>query len=711
MGPVSSMDESHGTIPPVMNKDDAKIRIEKLRAAIDEYRYAYHVLDRTTISDAALDSLKHELYKLEQEFPDLITQDSPTQRVGGTPLDKFDKVTHARPMLSMEDVFTLPEFGEWLDRIKRLSVSSSLNHSATPSLFLMPKIDGLAVSIIYVDGLLSSAATRGDGKVGEDVTTNVRTIESVPLRIIRPVIASSSERSNPERDERLLRLESLAMTGVVEVRGEIYIATADFKKLNDQQSAKGEPLFANPRNAAAGSVRQLDPKITASRHLSFVAWDLVTDLGQTNQAEEWEILRELGFKPTPDSVVVSTVEEVQSHWKSLQTKRDGLGFWVDGMVVRVNDNATFDGLGVVGKTPRGLVAWKFPAEEVTSVVKDIQWFVGRTGAITPVAVLEPTQLGGTTVQHASLHNFDEIERLDVRVGDTVVLYKAGDIIPKVKEVVVRLRFDGSKAAKPPTVCPVCGSAVERKEGEVAIVCSNRQCSAQNQEAVLHAARAFAIDGIGPATIASLMDAGIIQLPPDLFRLIPDDFNGLEGFGEVSANKLVDEIRARKEILLAKFIVALGIRNVGEETARDLAKRFGTVDALMSATLADLVAVPQVGAIVAQSVVDYFAESHHREIVASYVANGIRIVSPVVVDTSNLPLAGKSFVLTGGLEAMSREEAKEKIRALGGDLSESVSKKTSFVIVGTDPGSKYAKAQALGIPILSETDFIAMLASL
>ncbi len=671
------MGARHGTIPRVMNKNDAKNRIEKLRAAIDEYRYAYHVLDRTTISDAALDSLKHELYKLEQEFPDLITQDSPTQRVGGTPLDKFDKVTHARPMLSMEDVFTLPEFGEWLDRIKRLSSAESF--------FLMPKIDGLAVSIIYVDGLLSSAATRGDGKVGEDVTLNVRTIESVPLR--------------------------LKETRSVEVRGEIYIATKDFKKLNDQQSANGEALFANPRNAAAGSVRQLDPKITASRHLSFVAWDLVTDLGQTTQAEEWEILRELGFKPTPDSVVVSTVEEVQSHWKSLQTKRDGLGFWVDGMVVRVNDNATFDGLGVVGKTPRGLVAWKFPAEEVTSVVKDIQWFVGRTGAITPVAVLEPTQLGGTTVQHASLHNFDEIERLDVRVGDTVVLYKAGDIIPKVKEVVVRLRFDGSKAAKPPTACPVCGSAVERKEGEVAIVCSNRQCSAQNQEAVLHAARAFAIDGIGPATIATLMDAGIIQLPPDLFRLIPDDFNGLEGFGEVSANKLVDEIRARKEILLAKFIVALGIRNVGEETARDLAKRFGTVDALMSATLADLVAVPQVGAIVAQSVVDYFAESHHREIVASYVANGIRIVSPVVVDTSNLPLAGKSFVLTGGLEAMSREEAKEKIRALGGDLSESVSKKTSFVIVGTDPGSKYAKAQALGIPILSETDFIAMLASL
>ena len=470
-------------------------------------------------------------------------------------------------------------------------------------------------------------------------------------------------------------------------------------------------MFANPRNAAAGSVRQLDPKITASRHLSFVAWDLVTDLGQTTQAEEWEILRELGFKPTPDSIVVTTVDEIQAHWKTLQKKRDGLGFWVDGMVVRVNDNATFDDLGVIGKTPRGLVAWKFPAEEVTSIVKDIQWFVGRTGAITPVAVLEPTQLGGTTVQHASLHNFDEIERLDVRVGDTVVLYKAGDIIPKVKGVVGGMRVEGSKAAEMPAACPVCGSSVERKEGEVAIVCSNRQCSAQNQEAVLHAARAFAIDGIGPATIATLMDAGIIQLPPDLFRLIPDDFNGLEGFGEVSANKLVDEIRARKEIPLAKFVVALGIRNVGEETARDLARRFRTIDALMAATLVDLTAVPQVGAIVAQSVVDFFAEQHHRDIVASYVANGIQIVAPAVVDTSKLPLTGKSFVLTGGLDTMSRDEAKEKIRALGGDLSESVSKKTAFVIVGTDPGSKFEKAKGLGVPILSETEFIAMLASL
>ncbi len=661
-----------------MNKEDAKIRIAKLRASIDEYRHAYHVLDQATISDAALDSLKHELYKLEQEFPDLITPDSPTQRVGGTPLDKFEKVTHEKPMLSMEDVFTLSEFGEWFDRIHKLSNATTF--------FLMPKIDGLAVSIVYVDGLLSSAATRGDGKIGEDVTTNVRTIESVPLRL------------------------GVGKGGTVEVRGEIYIATDDFKKLNDAQAAKDEPLFANPRNAAAGSVRQLDPKVTASRHLSFVAWDLVTDLGQTTQAEEWEILRNLGFKPTPDSIVVSTVEEIQAHWKSLQMKRDGLGFWVDGMVVRVNDNAAYDGLGVVGKTPRGLVAWKFPAEEVTSVVRDIQWFVGRTGAITPVAVLEPTQLGGTTVQHASLHNFDEIQRLDVRVGDTVVLYKAGDIIPKVKGVVVGLRANGAKEANVPKECPVCGSPVERKEGEVAIVCSNRQCSAQNQEAVLHAARAFAIDGIGPATIATLMDAGIIQLPPDLFKLIPDDFVGLEGFGEVSANKLVDEIQARKEIPLAKFIVALGIRNVGEETARDLAKRFRTIDALMAATLDDLTAVPQVGAIVAQSVVDFFADEHHRDIVAAYVANGIQIVVPQLT-THNQPLTNRSFVLTGGLDTMSREEAKEKIRALGGDLSESVSKKTAYVIVGTDPGSKFEKAKSLGVPILSENEFIAMLASL
>ncbi|OGL99971.1 hypothetical protein A2501_04465 [Candidatus Uhrbacteria bacterium RIFOXYC12_FULL_57_11] len=666
-----------------MTKVEAQKRIAKLRESIDRYRYEYHVLDHQTISDSALDSLKHELFKLEQAFPDLITPDSPTQRVGGKALAAFKKVTHARPMLSMEDVFTSKEFGEWFDRVKKLSGQEKI------SLWLMPKIDGLAVSVVYENGLLVSAATRGDGKVGEDVTMNVRTIDAVPLRL------TATHSSAP-----------MGHAARVEIRGEIYISSKDFAKLNKEQEERGEATFANPRNAAAGSVRQLDPTVTALRRLSFVAWDLVTDLGQTSQSEEWELLREIGFCPTPESVSVDSVSDVERHWAHLQKKRDHLGFWVDGMVVRVDDNDAFERLGVIGKTPRGLVAWKFPAEEVTTVVSDIQWFVGRTGALTPVALVEPTSVGGTTVQHASLHNLDEIRRLDVRVGDTVVLYKAGDIIPKVKEVVLGLRASGAAMAKAPEACPVCGSPVERREGEVAVYCANKKCAAQNQEAVLHAARAFEIDGIGPSTIAALMEAGIIQLPPDLFGLVPDDLKTLDGFADRSANKLVIEIQSKKRIPLDRFITGLGIRNVGEETARDVAETFGTIDGIMDATVENLTRVENVGSVVAQSIVDFFWEEHNRNLVASYAKHGV-VVEPAHKRVTG-QLAGKSFVLTGTLESLSRDEAKEAIRALGGDPSESVSKKTHYVVVGSDPGSKAEKARKLGVSILSESEFLTMI---
>ncbi len=683
----SSSDKQCDTIARDMTKAEAAKRVEKLRESIDQYRYEYHVLDTVSISDSALDSLKHELYKLEQEFPDLVTPDSPTQRVGGKALEKFQKVTHVHPMLSMEDVFTLEEFREWFDRVHKLSLTPSL------SFFLMPKIDGLAVSLVYEDGVLVSAATRGDGKIGEDITANVRTIESIPLRLM----GGKDELPGP-----------INFLGIVEVRGEIYIGTDDFDRLNEEQEKRGEALFANPRNAAAGSVRQLDPTVTASRRLSFVAWDLVTDLGQTSQSEEWELLKDLGFRATPHSIVMETVEQAEAHWQTLQRKRAELGFWVDGMVVRVNDNEAYERLGVVGKTPRGLVAWKFPAEEVTTVVKDIQWFVGRTGALTPVAVVNPTFVGGTTVQHASLHNLDEIRRLDVRVGDTVILYKAGDIIPKVKEALKALRPAGAEEVRAPTVCPACGAGVEQREGEVAVYCANRRCAAQNQEAVLHAARAFEIDGIGPATIAALMEAGIVQVPSDLFVVVADDLKGLEGFGDVSANKLVAEIASKKTIPLARFLTGLGIRNVGEETARDLAEAFGSIERIMDATMDDLVRVEQIGEVVARSIVEFFQEAHNRELVAAYKRNGITITTPRLRDTMTLPLHGKSFVLTGTLDSLSREEAKEKIRALGGDTVESVSKKTGYVVVGSEPGSKFDKAKKLGVPTLSEAEFLAML---
>lgn len=663
-----------------MTKPEAKKRIEQLRKTIDAYRYEYHVFDKASISDSALDALKHELYVLEQAHPSLITADSPTQRVGGKALATFKKVAHRTPMLSMEDVFTSDEFSAWHRRIAKLSGQDAFD------VFCMPKVDGLAVSLVYEDGLLLSGSTRGDGKIGEDVTHNLRTIESIPLRL------------HASKDEVIPKM--------VEVRGEIYFPVKEFDRFNAQQAKEGKQTFSNPRNAAAGSIRQLDPKIAAERPLHFLAWDLTTDIGQETQSEEWKRLVAFGFRTTPESTVARSLKEIESHWQRLQKRRETLGFWIDGMVVRVNDNSVYDRLGVVGKTPRGLVAWKFPAEEVTAVLKEIQWSVGRTGALTPVALIEPTWVGGTTVTHASLHNIDEIERLDVRVGDTVILFKAGEIIPKIKEVVKSLRPSHAARILPPKTCPVCGSPAVRREGEVAIVCANPRCFAQDREAMLHAARAFEIDGLGPQTIAALHENGFIRRPSDLFALTPADLLQLEGFAEVSSEKIVKEIQSKKTISLERFIAGLGIPNVGEETAIDLARHFGSLDAFLNATIDTLMLVPNIGPIVAESVVAFFREQHNRTLVEAYIKHGVKIHNPP--KQTHHPLAGKTFVLTGTLETLSRDDGKERIRALGGDVSSSVSKKTSYVVAGSEPGSKYDKAKDLGVPILSEKAFLDMI---
>ncbi|MCR4313892.1 MAG: NAD-dependent DNA ligase LigA [Candidatus Uhrbacteria bacterium] len=698
-----------------MMKSEAKQRMTKLKEVIAEHRYAYHVLDKATISDAALDSLKHELYKLEQEYPDLITPDSPTQRVGGKPLPKFEKITHKRPMLSMEDVFTREEFEAWVARMVKLFTSTTSSTSspaialatrpvhrsfseggspgegwsatAGSNFFCMPKLDGLAVSLVYVDGLLATAATRGDGKIGENVTQNVKTIESVPLSL---------------RATKGRKIPSL-----VEVRGEVYVPVKAFEKLNRQMEKEGKPVYANPRNTAAGSVRQLDSSMTASRGLAFVAWDLDGDFGQETMEEEWGILEELGFRPAPESTRHETLKSIEQHWKTLQDRREKLGYWVDGMVVRVNNNRLFEKLGVVGKTPRGLVAWKFPAEEATTKVKEIEWTVGRTGALTPVALVEPTWVGGTTVQHASLHNLDEIDRLDVRVGDTVILYKAGDIIPKIKEVLVKLRPTGTHKTKAPTTCPVCGSGVARLEDEVAIYCTNSTCFVQDREAILHAARAFEIEGLGPQTITTLLENGIITNPADLFILKPDDVRGLDGFADISANKLIEQIHVRKTISLPNFILALGIRNVGEQTAIDIANHFGTLENIMKANLEDLMVVEGIGDVVARSVREYFDEERHRKLVKEYVKNGIVIQTQKTSQTKT-QATGKTFVVTGTLESLSRDDAKEAIRRTGGKVTGSVSQKTDFVVVGENPGSKFDEAKKLGVSTLSEKEFLAML---
>ena len=650
------------------------MRIAKLREAINEYRYQYHVLDSLEISEAALDALKHELKMLEDEHPDLITSDSPTQRVAGAALDKFSKITHKSPMLSIEDVFSFDELREWENRIKKIGGHDTVDYYA------MVKVDGLAMSLVYEDGVLISAATRGDGAIGEDVTHNIRTIETVPLKLRG------------------------SHSGRIEIRGEVYMPKSGFDALNRSQKEKGLEEFANPRNVSAGSIRQLDPAIAASRPLAFFAWRLQEGIDVLNQADGIDALLKLGFV-TPPGKHCKTLDEIRAFFDQIAHDREKLDFWIDGVVVRVNDNRTFGRLGVVGKTPRGIAAWKFPSEESTTKVLSVDWFVGRTGALTPVATVEATFIAGTTVTHATLHNADEIERLGLKIGDTVILTKAGDIIPKITKVLDQLRTGKETIIHLPTHCPMCGADVIRRPGEVARVCSNPQCFAQEREHLLHAARAFAIDGLGDKVIEKLFNAQIIRIPPDLFALTIDDLKDIEGFGDISANKLIDEIARRKTIDLDQFIVALGIRHVGEETAFALSLAFGSIDALAAASISNLTDVPDVGETVAQSIVDFFQTDYGKEIIEAYRNVGVVIARAKAVKRV---LDGKTFVLTGTMEALGRDEAKEKIRLLGGAVSGSVSKKTTYVVAGVAAGSKLADAQKLGVPVLSEAEFLRMI---
>lgn len=688
-----------------MTKNEAAARIAKLRLLIDKHRYQYHVLDVQEISDAELDSYKHELYKLEQEHPDLITTDSPTQRVGGIALAKFDKVRHAEPMLSMEDVFSPDEFDEWYVRVGKLL------GKPTYDVFCMVKVDGLANSLTYEDGMLKTAATRGDGLVGEDVTMNVRTIDAVPLALRKPEeaqIAAFLKKHKGACDEKKIRAALEGRMKRIEVRGEVYMTEKAFAAINKEQAANGEEPFANPRNAAAGAVRQLDPKIAASRRLSYFAWKLVTDVGQTRHSQEWDLLPLLGFTVNAQSGLMTSKDGVHAFWKAMQEKRAKLGYWIDGSVVRVDDNAGFARLGTVGKTPRGMVAWKFPAEEVTTVVESVRWQVGRTGALTPVAEMRPIWLGGTTVQNASLHNLDEIERLDLRIGDTVVLYKAGDIIPKVKKVVVELRPRGAKAPLTPRKCPVCNEVVTRREGEVALVCENRACPAKQVEfmANLVSKRAFDIDGLGYKMVEQLMANGLIAKPGDIYRLSKEDLIDLERFGEKSAENLIASIATRKRVPLSRFIIGMGITHVGDETAVDLAERFGTLEKFRKASKEELVAIDGVGEIVAEAVASWLADSRHQRMVDDMLDARLKVER--AEKPTDQPWKGTSFVFTGELEAMSRDDAKDKARALGADVPESVSKKTSYVVAGPGAGSKLDKAKKLGVRVLNEAEFLAML---
>lgn len=677
-----------GRTARTMTKSDAATRAEKLRRLIHRYSYEYHVLDAPTVPDAVWDSLKRELAELEGQFPELVTPDSPTQRVSGTPLEKFEKVQHAVPMLSLNDAFTVEEVRAWEERMRKL-----LRTAAPLDYFAEVKMDGLAMSLVYKGGALAGGATRGDGKVGEDVTQNLKTIESIPLVL---------------QIDRLPRRLRAAARGRVEIRGEVYMPRAAFEALNRAQQKAGAQVFANPRNAAAGSIRQLDPRITAGRKLDFFAYDLLGDLGQRTHEEHHELARTLGAKTNPYSKRCHGLEAVVRFHAAIAKLRPTLPYQIDGIVVNLNDDGFFAKLGVVGKAPRAALAFKFPAEQATTRVRDIRIQVGRTGALTPVAVLKPVGVAGTVVSRATLHNADEIERLGVRIGDTVVVQKAGDIIPDVVRVMTDLRTGKERPFHMPVRCPVCDHAVGRKKGEVIHYCNNERCPARHHESLYHfvSKRALDIEGLGPKIIDQLVGEGIVKEQADLFRLVPDDLESLDLFAEKKAANIVAAIAARRKVSLPRFLYALGIRHVGEETAIGLAARFGTLDRVMRARKNEIEAVEDIGGVVAESIVAFFSRAENRRTIRNLRAAGVDIVREQ--RTTSMKLAGKIFVVTGTLASMTRDEAHSRIRKAGGSVASSVSKNTSYVVAGSDPGSKRAKAEQLGVPVLDERRFLAML---
>ncbi len=667
-----------------MNKEEAKKRIEKLRKEIDHHRYLYHVLDKSEISDAAHDSLKHELDQLEQQYPDLITPDSPTQRVGGEPLKEFVKVKHETPMLSLNDAFSEAEIKSWEERIKKL-----LSSGEKLDYYSEIKMDGLAIALIYKDGVLDKGVTRGNGRIGEDVTHNVKTIEAIPLRLEFNNLPQAVQKNIPSR---------------IEVRGEVFMSKKVFEQLNNKQKKNSGTEFANPRNAAAGSIRQLDPQIAAARQLDFLAYDLITDLKQTTHAESHELVQKLGFKSNKENNRCQDLDEVFDYYKKIEKKRSQLPYQMDGIVVNVNNINTFKKLGVVGKAPRGAIAYKYPAEQTTTVVEDIKVQVGRTGALTPVAWLKPVKVAGSTVARATLHNEDEIKRLDIRIGDTVIIQKAGDVIPDIVEVLPNMRSGKEKRFHFPKHCPICGSEVQRQAGEAAHYCTNPKCYAQSKEQLYHfvSKAAFNIDGLGPRIIDQLLEQELIRDPADLFILKNGDVKPLEGFAEKAAANLVDSIKKSRQIPLARFIYALGIRHVGEETSVDLADYFGSLNNLQQASQETLSAIHDVGEVMAESIFDYFRKSENKSLIEKLLKNGVQIINP---SHKSKKYTGQTFVLTGSLESLTRDEAKEKIRLAGGSVSSSVSAQTDYVVAGDKPGSKYEKARQLGIKILSEKEFL------
>ncbi len=660
-------------------------RSRELRELINHHNYRYYVLDDPEIPDAAYDRLLRELEDLENAFPGLVTPESPTQRVGAEPLAAFGEVAHGAPMLSLGNAFSEKEVREFDRRVRERLEVAEVEYAAET------KLDGLAVSLLYEDGRLVRGATRGDGSRGEDVTQNVRTIQALPLGL---------------RDSGYPR--------ILEVRGEVFIAEEGFARLNARQREKGEKTFANPRNAAAGSLRQLDPRITAQRPLTIFCYGIGRVEGGSlpdGHREILGVLREWGLRVSPEVRVVKGAAGCLEYYRDLIARRDGLGYEIDGVVYKVNNRAQQDAMGYVSRAPRWAIAHKFPAQEELTRVLEIEFQVGRTGALTPVARLEPVFVGGVTVSNATLHNMDEVARKDVRVGDTVVVRRAGDVIPEVARVIPERREGNPPVVTLPGQCPVCGSGVVLAEGEVIARCgSGLYCPAQRKEAIRHFAsrRALDIEGLGDKLVEQLVDSNLISSVADLYDLALERLAALERMGGKSAANLVDALEKSKSTTLARFLYALGIREVGEATALGLARHFGALEKIMDADAEELQQAPDVGPVVAEYILAFFRQEHNRQVIAALRRAGINWPDVVVAEKDEQPLRGKIFVLTGALDTMTRNEAKERLLSQGAKVSGSVSAKTSYVVAGADAGSKLTKAEKLGIEVLDEAALLALL---
>ena len=703
-----------------MDKKSAENRIEKLRAEISRLREEYHVANTPTVTDDVYDSLTKELLELENQYPTLKDENSPLHRVAGKPLDKFTKVRHDIRLLSLGNVFSQEELFAWEKRNQKI-----LGDNKKFPYFCELKLDGLAISLIYENGRFVRGATRGDGEIGEDITENLKTIGSIPLVLNKPY---------PTK---------------IEVRGEAIMLKKVLQDLNKKNEANGLPPFANSRNAAAGSLRQLDPSLTKSRQLNFFAYEIaqIEGMGWSDKIAKHSskhiLLAELGFEVEKHMAKVDNLNQAMNFIEKVSKLRDSLPFGIDGVVINIDDTDTYIDLGVAGKDPRAVIAYKYPAEKATTIVKDITVNVGRTGVLTPLAHFEPTLVSGSTVSKATLHNMDQIERLDIRIGDTVVIQKAGDVIPEVVETLVKMRTGKEKKFKMPEHCPVCGFDVERRltrggqnsssksprisstnslkrrgqtisqrslptpgESSVAYYCTNKSCPAKNRRGMQHFVNIFEIYTVGPKILDRLKDEGLISDAADLFTLESADLSGLERFGEKSAEKIISSIDSHKNVPLWRFIYALGILHVGEQTAQDLANHFGSLDRITNASVENIEKIENIGPVVAQSIYEFFQHDENNNFIKKLLTNGVSIEKNIQKKGSKL--SGQTFVITGTLSSMSRDEVKASIIKEGGKVAGSVSKNTNYVIVGKDPGSKYDEAIKLGIKILTENEFLKIL---